>query len=47
MCELFGISSARPVRLNALLREFYSHSGEHPDGWGLATFHDGIPSIEQ
>lgn len=47
MCELFGISSARPVRLNALLREFYSHSGEHPDGWGLATFHDGIPSIEK
>lgn len=47
MCELFGISSARPVRLNALLREFYSHSDEHPDGWGLATFHDGIPSIEK
>jgi glutamine amidotransferase len=26
---------------------FYSHSPEHPDGWGLATFHDGIPSIEK
>jgi glutamine amidotransferase len=47
MCELFGLSSSRPVRLNALLREFASHSAEHPDGWGIATFHDGIPSIEK
>ena len=47
MCELFGFSAPRPVRANAWLREFYSHSTEHPDGWGLATFHDGIPSLEK
>ena len=47
MCELFGFSAARPVRANEWLREFYSHSPDHPDGWGLATFHDGIPSIEK
>ena len=47
MCELFGFTAPRPVRANEWLREFYSHSAEHPDGWGLATFHDGIPSIEK
>ena len=47
MCELFAITSPRPLRANPWLREFYSHSPEHPDGWGLATFHDGIPSIEK
>ncbi len=47
MCELFGFSAARRARLNEPLREFYSHSVEHPDGWGLAVFHDGIPSIEK
>ena len=47
MCELFGFTAARPVRANEWLREFFSHSPEHPDGWGLATFHDGIPSIEK
>ena len=47
MCELFGFSAPRPVRANAWLREFYSHSPDHPDGWGLATFHDGIPSLEK
>ncbi|MBR1836879.1 MAG: class II glutamine amidotransferase [Kiritimatiellae bacterium] len=47
MCELFGYTAPRPVRANHWLREFYSHSGDHPDGWGLATFHDGIPSIEK
>lgn len=47
MCELFGFCSKRAVRANLLLRAFYSHSAEHPDGWGLAAFHDGIPSIEK
>ncbi len=47
MCELFGFTAPRPVRANEWLREFYSHGAEHPDGWGLATFHDGIPSIEK
>ena len=47
MCELFGFSASRSLRANSWLREFYAHSPDHPDGWGLATFHDGIPSIEK
>ena len=47
MCELFGVSSAKRVRVNDLLREFFSHSEKHPNGWGLATFHGGAASIEK
>jgi glutamine amidotransferase len=36
MCEIFAICSQRPVGANARLREFYSHSVDHPHGWGLA-----------
>ena len=47
MCKLFGVSSAKRVRANELLQEFYSHSDKHPNGWGLATFHHGSASIEK
>lgn len=47
MCELFGISAARPVRAEELLRKFFSHSVQHPNGWGLATFPYGEVSIEK
>lgn len=47
MCELFGVSSARRIPLNAQLREFFSHSDKHPNGWGLATFYNGTVSIEK
>lgn len=47
MCELLGISSARRVQVNDLLREFYSHSIEHPNGWGLAVFHGDAASVEK
>lgn len=47
MCELFGVSASRPVPVNALLQEFFSHSDKHPNGWGLATFHGGGASIEK
>ena len=47
MCELLGISAAKQVPVNSLLREFYSHSNQHPNGWGLATFHNGAVSIEK
>ena len=47
MCELFGISAAQPVRAEELLREFFSHSVRHPNGWGLATFPYGEVSIEK
>ncbi|MBP5510058.1 MAG: class II glutamine amidotransferase [Kiritimatiellae bacterium] len=48
MCELLGVTAKRRLRLNALLREFYSHSSEHPHGWGLACFPDsGTPVLEK
>ena len=47
MCELFGVSSREPVRCNELLREFFSHGTEHPDGWGLATFYGSAVSLEK
>lgn len=47
MCELFGISSEQQIPVNDLLREFYSHSVRHPNGWGLATFCGGTASIEK
>lgn len=41
MCELFGFSSKNIWQINEYLEEFYSHSKEHPHGWGLACM-DGI-----
>jgi glutamine amidotransferase len=44
MCELLGISSAQPVKAEAILREFRRHGGEtadNPDGWGVAFLRDG------
>ena len=38
MCEIYGFSGNRKKELNNDLREFYSHSDEHPNGWGLALF---------
>ena len=36
MCELFGVTAGRKVRINELLKTFYSHSSEHSNGWGIA-----------
>ncbi len=47
MCEIFGITADRKVRANELLREFFSHSSEHKDGWGLAVFDAGYPEVEK
>ncbi|MBQ7707079.1 MAG: class II glutamine amidotransferase [Lachnospiraceae bacterium] len=41
MCQIFAYSSSKRTKLNSILKEFYSHSEEHPNGWGLATF-DGV-----
>lgn len=38
MCEIFGFTGNRKTQLNNDLREFYSHSDQHPNGWGLALF---------
>lgn len=47
MCELFGISAKKEIKLNSLLREFYSHSEEHPHGWGLACMYGEEVFIEK
>ncbi|MCR4347779.1 MAG: class II glutamine amidotransferase [Sulfuricaulis sp.] len=44
MCELFGLSSNRPVQAEELLCRFGARGGDtadNPDGWGLATLDDG------
>ncbi len=38
MCEIYGFSGACERELKSDLRQFYSHSSEHPNGWGLALF---------
>ena len=38
MCELFGVNAPRKIELNALLETFFSHSAQHPHGWGMAFF---------
>ena len=47
MCELFGFCSSENYDLSNWLKEFYSHSANHPHGWGLATFHGNFVSIER
>lgn len=41
MCELFAINARSPQVANDYLRTFYSHSVEHPDGWGLSWRENG------
>ena len=41
MCELFALSADHGVEITGLLRTFYSHSDNHPDGCGLALFSPG------
>lgn len=48
MCELLGISAKERRLANRQLREFFSHSVQHPHGWGLARFPEqGLPVIEK
>ena len=37
MCEIFCFSAKTPKQINSLLEGFYSHSENHPHGWGLAN----------
>lgn len=30
-----------------MLREFFSHSNKHPNGWGIANFYEGSVAIEK
>ena len=42
MCELFALNAEGPINTNAYLREFFSHSVNHPHGWGI-SWRDGDP----
>ncbi len=47
MCELFGFTGHEAENLCPMLREFFSHSVHHPNGWGMAIL-DGVePEIEK
>ena len=47
MCELFGITANRKIKINNLLKRFFEHSIEHRNGWGLAMLDDNSISIEK
>ena len=47
MCELFGVSSRHRIMVNDLLKEFFSHSVRHPNGWGMAVFYENSVSLEK
>lgn len=47
MCELFALNSKQPIHLNEYLKTFYSHSQQHPHGWGLAIIKNKEVIIEK
>ncbi len=47
MCELFGVTSNHKVNLNEYLKTFISHSDEHPNGWGMAFFDEGLSVVRE
>lgn len=47
MCQLFGYSGKENIEINSLLKEFYSHSDRHPNGWGLAVLSGNHANIER
>lgn len=47
MCELFAVSAINKIKLNNLLKEFFKHSVEHPNGWGMVALDDEIKAIEK
>ena len=47
MCELFGVTANRRVKINELLKRFFEHSCDHRNGWGLAFLDDNSVSIEK
>ena len=47
MCELFGITGTKEITANAYLKEFFSHSRKHPNGWGIAVFQGNEVRLEK
>lgn len=38
MCELLGVTAKRKIEMNRRLEEFFRHSVEHRNGWGMVLF---------
>ena len=47
MCEVFGYCGKEGYEINDYLKEFYSHSNAHPNGWGLACVDGNEAVIEK
>ena len=47
MCELFAVSAKEKTEVTPLLKEFFSHSREHSNGWGIAVFDEGHLNVER
>ncbi|MCD8029106.1 MAG: class II glutamine amidotransferase [Erysipelotrichaceae bacterium] len=47
MCELFAASLKQPLLLRQYLEEFYTHSINHPHGWGIACLSKESVCIEK
>ena len=47
MCELLGFTSKNEYNINDYLKEFYSHSDKHPNGWGLVLIDGSQVMIEK
>ena len=45
MCELMGLSFARPISADFSIREFALRGEENADGWGLAWYSDQSVSL--
>ncbi len=45
MCEMLGFSSPKNENITYYLKELYSHSPQHPNGWGLAQFESGSLTV--
>lgn len=45
MCEIYAISSEKPVRANHRLQAFFQDSVAHPHGWGLSWYQDGQATL--
>ena len=50
MCELFGYSSEREQGLSRWLMPFRQRGGgnaDNPDGWGVASWHEGVARLSK
>jgi glutamine amidotransferase len=45
MCELMGLSFARPISADFSIREFAGRGTENADGWGLAWYPDRAVAV--